>query len=52
MDIKKNDEGVVTHAKKKLMEGHKNIVNEDAMAMYWMKVEQRENFEIHAVYTV
>ena len=48
----KFDEGVVTRAKKKLMEGNKNSVNEDAMATYWMTVEQRENFENYAVYTV
>ena len=30
----KFDEGIVTRAKKKLMEGNKNSVNEDAVAMY------------------
>ncbi len=30
----KFDEGIVTRAKKKLMEGNRNSVNEDAMAMY------------------
>ena len=34
------------------MEGNKNSVNEDAVATYWMTVEQRENFENYAVYTV
>ena len=48
----KFDEGIVTRAKKKLMEGNKNSVNEDAVATYWMTVEQRENFENYAVYTV
>ena len=48
----KFDEGIVTRAKKKLMEGNKNSVNEDAMVTYWMTVEQRENFENYAVYTV
>ena len=30
----KFDEGIVTHAKEKLMEGNKNSVNEDAVATY------------------
>merc|ERR1711867_336474 len=36
----KFDEGMVTHAKKKLMDGN----NEDAVATYWMTIEQKENF--------
>ena len=39
-------------AKKKLMEGNRNSANEDEVAMYWMRAEQRENFENYAVYTV
>merc|ERR1712163_4806 len=37
------------------MEGNKNSVNEDTVAtcrMQWMTVEQKENFEDYAVYTV
>ena len=48
----KFDEGMVTPAKKNLMKGNKNSVNEDAMVTYWMTVEQRKNFENYAVYTV
>ena len=40
------DEGMMTRSKKKMKE------SEDAIAMYWMTVEQRENFENYAVYTV
>ena len=39
-------EGMITHSMKKIQE------NEDAITTYWMKVEQRENFENYAVYTV
>ena len=45
-------EGIMTWAKKKLMEGDKNSVNKDAVTTYWMTAEQRENFESYAVYTV
>ena len=38
------DEGIMTCAKKKLMEGDKNSVNEDAVALYWMTAEQKEKF--------
>jgi len=48
----KFEEGIMTCAKKKLMEGNKNSVNEDAVATYWKTVEERENFENYAVYTV
>ena len=46
------EEGIMTRAKKMLIEGNKNSVNEDAVATYWMTAEQRENFENYAVYTV
>merc|ERR1712030_155628 len=42
----------VTRARKKLMDGNKNSVNEDAVVTYWMTIEQKENFEDYAVYTV
>jgi len=48
----KFDEGIVTRAKKKFMDGNKDSVNEDAVETYWMTIEQKENFEDYAVYTV
>ena len=33
------EEGIMTRAKKKLIEGNKNSVNEDAVATYW-KIEE------------
>ena len=48
----KFEEGIMTCAKQKLMEGNKSSVKENAVAMYWMTAEQRENFEIYAVYRV
>merc|ERR1712115_480130 len=44
----KFDEGMMTRAKKKLIDGN----NEDVVATYWMTIEQKENFEDYAVYTV
>ena len=46
------DEGIMTHSKKRMKESVDTSVNEDAIATYWMTVEQRENFENYAVYTV
>ena len=36
------EEGIMMRAKKKLIEGNKNSVNEDALATYWMMAEQRD----------
>ena len=46
------DEGIMTHSKKRMKESEDASVNEDAIATYWMTVEQHENFENYAVYTV
>ena len=40
----------MTCSKKRMKES--NSVSEDAVATYWMTVEQNENFENYAVYTV
>ena len=40
----------MTRSKKRMQES--NSVSEDAVATYWMTVEQNENFENYAVYTV
>ena len=45
-------EGIMTCANKNIMEGDENSVNEDAVATYWMTVDQKENFEDYAAYTV
>merc|ERR1712002_185008 len=42
--------GIMTRAKKRMQENEN--VNEDAVATYWMTVENRESFENMAVYTV
>ena len=41
---------MMTRSKKRMQES--NSVSEDAVATYWMTVEQNENFENYAVYTV
>ena len=46
------EEGIMTCTKKRMKESDNNSVNEDAVATYWMTVEQCENFESYAVYTV
>ena len=40
----------MTHSKKRMKESDNNSVSEDAVAIYWMTVEQRENFESIVVY--
>ena len=39
---------MMTRSKKRMHES--NSVSEDAVATYWMTVEQNENFENYAVY--
>ena len=38
------EEGIVTRDKKKMIEGIKNSVNEDAVATYWMTAEKKGKF--------
>ena len=46
------DEGIMTRAMKRIKESENISVNDDAIATYWMIVEQRENFQNYTVYTV
>ena len=46
------DEGIMTHSKKRMKESEDASINEDAIATYWMTVEQGENFDNYVVYTV
>ncbi len=41
---------MMTRSKKRMKES--DSVSEDAVATYWMTVEQHENFESYAVYIV
>ena len=42
----------MTRSKRRMKESDNNSVSEDAVAKYWMTLEQHENFESIAVYTV
>ena len=46
------NEGIMTCSKKRMKESEDASVYEDAIATYWMAVEQHTNFENYAVYTV
>ena len=49
-EVRFEDSGIMTRSKKKKQES--NSVSEDAVATYWMTVEQNKNFENYAVCTV